>query len=302
MILVTGSAGLVGRAVVRQLMAQGLPVRSLVHEAPLPRLSRFPGSGPEQVAGDVRDPVSLRNACRKVETVIHLVAVLRPRAGADYRTINVEGTANLLRAAELEGVRRFVLVSALGATPNPRYAYANSKWQAEELVRTSSLQWTIIRPPVVFGEGFGFFDRMLQSLRFAPPGIAFLPGTGKTLFQPLAANDLARCIRLTLSDPSTVGETLELAGPRRYTYAEMLRILLRVTGRRRILVPVPIPLVRLAAAVSGRVSQEPLVTREELEMLALPNVADPDIIPRRFGFTPQSLEAGLAALYGRGRA
>src|SRR5690606_32190087 len=91
-ILVTGSAGLVGRAVVRQLMAQGLPVRSLVHEAPLPRLSRFPGSEPEQVVGDVRDPGSLQAACEGVETVIHLVAVLRRRLDGDYRAINVEGT------------------------------------------------------------------------------------------------------------------------------------------------------------------------------------------------------------------
>ena len=182
-ILVTGSSGLVGRAVVRQLMGQGLPVRSLVHEAPMPRLSRFPGSEPEQVVGDVRDPGSLQAACEGVETVIHLVAVLRRRRDGDYRAINVEGTRNLLAAAEAAGARRFILVSALGATPDPRYAYAHSKWQAEELVRASSLAWTIFRPSLLFGEGGGFFEKLRQSLRFSPPGLAFVPRT-QARFQP----------------------------------------------------------------------------------------------------------------------
>ncbi|BAS28749.1 SDR family oxidoreductase [Limnochorda pilosa] len=301
MILVTGSSGLVGRALVRQLMAQGLAVRSLVHEAPLPRLSRLPGPGPELAHGDVRDPLSLRAACRGAQAVIHLVAVIRERSGADYRTINVEGTRNLLEAAEAEGVKHFALVSALGATPNPRFAYASSKWQAEELVRTSRLQWTIFRPSVLFGDGFGFFDRMLQSLRMAPPGIALVPGKGETRFQPLAAADLARCIRLSLADPATAGETLELGGPQHLTYAEMLRLLLKVTGQKRLLIPIPLPLVRLVAALSGRFTRNPVVTREELEMLVLPNVTDVDVIPRRFGFTPQTLEAGLRALYGKER-
>lgn len=263
----------------------------------MPRLSRFPGSQPEQVVGDVRDPWALRSACKGVDTVIHLAAVIRPQRGADYRAINVEGTRNLVEAAEAQGVRRFILVSALGATPNPRFAYAHSKWAAEELVRNSRLDWTIFRPSILFGEGGGFFERMRRALRFAPPGLAFVPGIG-TKFQPLAAADLARCIRLSLTDPSTHGETLELGGPRAYTLADMLRLLLKAMGRHRLVVPVPMPLVRLVAAAGGRFSPDPPVTREELEMLLLAGPTDPELIPRRFGFAPQTLEAGLEALYG----
>lgn len=297
MILVTGSSGLVGRAVVRQLMGQGLPVRSLVHEAPMPRLSRFPGSEPEQVVGDVRDPGSLQAACEGVETVIHLVAVLRRRRDGDYRAINVEGTRNLLAAAEAAGARRFILVSALGATPDPRYAYAHSKWQAEELVRASSLAWTIFRPSLLFGEGGGFFEKLRQSLRFSPPGLAFVPRT-QARFQPLAAADLARCIRISLTDPSTHEETFELGGPQAYTLAEMARLLLRVMDRHRLVVQVPIPVVRLAAWAGSRLIKEPPLTQQELELLTLAGPTDPDLIPRRFGFQPQELEAGLEALYG----
>lgn len=262
----------------------------------MPRLSRFPGSEPEQVAGDVRDPWGLRAACRGMETVIHLVAVIRRQRAADYRTINVEGTRNLLEAAEAEGVRRFILVSALGATSNPRFAYAHSKWMAEELVRNSRLEWTIFRPSILFGEGGGFFDRMRRTLRFSPPGLAFVPRT-RARFQPLAAADLARCIRLSLTDPATHGETLELGGPQAYTLTEMFRLLLKVMDRHRLVVRVPMPLVRLVAAAGGRLTADPLVTREELEMLTLAGPTDPDLIPRRFGFTPESLEAGLEALY-----
>ncbi len=289
MILVTGSTGLVGRYVVRALLQHGYPVRCLVRDPE--RARSLVGPAPELWLGDVMDPGSLVDACRGAAAVVHLVAVIRERGGATFDRINVEGTRNVVRAAEATGCRRFIHMSALGVQETPAYRYAHSKWLAEQAVMQSSLEWTIFRPSVIYGEGFGFFDRMLQSLRLAPPPLAPVPAS-RAKFQPIAAKDVARCVVDALGHSQTVGRVYELGGPEQLTYGEMLDIVLKDQGLKRVKVPVPMALLRLVVPVMERLLADPSVTSVELKQMELNNITDPDSVPRSFGFQPRSMRNG----------
>ncbi|MCL6558826.1 MAG: sugar nucleotide-binding protein, partial [Firmicutes bacterium] len=187
---------------------------------------------------------------------------------------------------------RFIHLSALGVKEGRAYPYSHSKWQAEEIVRKSGLNWTVIRPSVVYGTGFGFFDRMAQSLRTVPPPLAPVPAA-RARFQPLAADDLARCIVLALKDPGSIGRTYEIGGPEQLTYGQMLDIWLACRNRRRVKLPVPLPLMRLAVPVMERLLADPPVTSVELKQLELDNTTDPDAVEKYFGFKPRTLSRGL---------
>jgi len=293
-ILVTGGTGLVGRAVVQELLQNGFVVRCLVRD---PAKARFVlGDGPALAPGDVTDYPSLQRAAADCAGVVHLVAIIRERGAATFRQINVAGTANVVRAATAAGARRFIHMSALGVKPGPAYRYAHSKWEAEEIVRNSSLAWTILRPSVVFGPGFGFFDRMEQSVRLSPPPFVFYPAS-KTLFQPVAAADVARCVRLALEDPRTIRRTIDLGGPEHLTYREMLDIFLAAKKIRRLKIPVPVCLLRLVVPVMEKLLPDPPVTAVELKQMGCSSVTAPDSVEKEFGFKPAGLHEGLAALY-----
>ncbi len=133
----------------------------------------------ELVQGDVTDPVSLREACAGTKQVVHLVAIIRERGPGTFQAVNVRGTQNVVEGAGEAGIEHFIHMSALGAAPEPRYRYTYSKWLGEEAVRQSGLPYTIFRPSVIFGEGFGFVDRLVQAVRMTP-GLAPFPDTEKS--------------------------------------------------------------------------------------------------------------------------
>lgn len=293
MILVTGATGFVGGHLVRALHEQGLGVRCLVRPGHPP--AGF-WRGVEVVPGDVCEPAKLAGACAGIASVIHLVAVIREKGRATFTEVNVRGTVNILEAAEKAGVQRFIYMSALGASADPAYRYAYSKWLAEEAVRKSSLQWTIFRPSLIYGEGFGFFDRLIQSLKMAPPLLAPLPGGGRTLFQPIAVEDLVRCVVHSLDDPSFYGVVCELGGPEHLSYAQMLEMVAAVLGTRRLMVPVPLTLLRLVVPLLGLFFKDPPVTPVELKQLDKNNITDLHSVEKMFGFKPRRLRDSLGYL------
>lgn len=296
MVLVTGATGLVGRHLVPALLEAGFKVRCLVRDEKRARI--LLGSGPELVRGDVCNSASLQEACRKAAAVIHLVAIIREKGGLTFEKVNVEGTRNVVEAARAAGCRRFIHMSALGATPDPAFRYAHSKWRGEEVVRESGLDWTIFRPSVLYGHGFGFFDRLGQSLQFCPPPFAPVI-LSRTRFQPLAAEDLARCVVTALKDPASTGKTYELGGPEHLTYSQMLDAWLAASGLTRLKLPIPFFLLRLAVPLLERLLADPPVTAVELKQMEMDNTTDPDAVEKHFGFKPRPLARGLAELQGR---
>lgn len=264
------------------LLAEGEAVK------PLLRSRTLEGFSGEVAYGDVTDPAALRAALQGVDTVIHLVAIIREKGSYTFEAVNVQGTANLVQAMQATGVQRLIHMSALGTGPAPQFRYTYSKWRGEEAVRQSGLHWTIFRPSIIFGEGFGFIDRVKQAVTMTPP-LASIPGPGKVRFQPIWVEDVARCIAMALRDESAIGKTYEIGGPEHLTYEEILDLVIRELGLRRIKVHVPLWLLKLVVPLMG-VLPDPPVTSVELAQLDLgDNITALDSVERSFGFRPARL-------------
>ncbi|HEX8938766.1 MAG TPA: complex I NDUFA9 subunit family protein [Candidatus Limnocylindrales bacterium] len=300
-ILVTGASGFVGSHVVPHLVAAGHRVVALARTQAACDRVRGRLAAPQRDAvdcrrGDVTDPASLGPALEGVDAIVHLVALPRDHTGGrDLERINVGGTRNILAAASAAGVRRFVHLGALGVVEDPALHYATSKARAERSVAESGLDWTILKPSLLWGERDGFFN-ILASLVRRSPGIVPLAGGGTSRFQPLAVSDLARTVVLCLERPETIRQTYELGGPGQYTYRELVQEVLRGMAARRLLVPMPVPLIVLVAATAEAARLPFPVATDQLRQLKLDNVTAPDSVRQGFGFEPRPMAGQLGYL------
>jgi NADH dehydrogenase len=264
-VLVTGATGFIGPHVVHALRAEETPVRTLVRDPA--RASRLAVWGAEIVRGDVTDPASLRAACEGVDTVVHLVAIIRGQR-EDFERVMWQGTRDLVAATERAGVRRFVLASALGLDEHTKDAvpYFAAKWQMERAVRESGREHVIFRPSFVFGRDGGVLPTFVRLARYAPVTPIIGPGTQR--LQPIWVEDLAAYYARAVSLPEAAGRTFEVGGPDAVTWNEFWERLKRVLGVRRPSVHVPFRAMRVQAALTERLPGAP-VTRDQLTMLAL---------------------------------
>jgi NADH dehydrogenase len=239
---------------------------------------------------------SLPAALAGADAVLHLAAIARDwDGGATLRLVNTEGTRNILAASSGAGVRRFVHLGALGVVDDPTLHYASSKAKAMALVRESGLDWTILSPSLLFGPRDGFFNILAGLVRMSP-GIVPITGKGDARFQPLAIGDLAKAAVLTLGDDAAIGREYLLGGPRHWTYREIVEEVLRGMGKRRMLVPMPVALIRLAAGVGEAVRLPFPVATDQLRQLKLDNTGPLDCVRTGFGFEPQPMEGALTYL------
>lgn len=300
-ILVTGASGFVGSHTVPALLAAGHRVVAIVRgrragETVLARLAAADRPGVEIREADVTHPATLASVLAGVDAVVHLVAIPRDfNGGADLARVNTGGTRAVIEAMRSAGVPRLVHMGALGVADDPSLHYASSKAKAEAAVRDSGLDWTILKPSLQFGPGDGFFNIVAGLVRLSP-GIVPVPGDGKSRFQPIFVDDVARVVVRSLADPTTIGETFELGGPRYWTYREITEEVLRALGKRRAILPMPLPLIRLVAGAAELVHLPFPVATDQLRQLRLDNVGPLDLIPSRFGFEPRPMEGALGYL------
>ena len=289
LVLVTGATGFLGRRVVRQLQEHDHDVRCLVHTPGRERL--FSERTVDVHYGSVLDLDALSELLYDVGAVIHLVAIIRQLKGATYDQINRQGVVNIVAAARDNGVKHFIQVSAIGATGDPAYAYLYSKWRGEQEVVSGGVPYTIIRSSMMFGEGDGFLNPLAGLTRVFP--VLPVVGSGRNRFQPISVDDAARCIVSAVDREDLKGKIIEIGGPQQLSYNEIMAIVARTMGKRRLRVHLPVWLVHLATAVLGRFQSRPLATADELRMLAIRNVAEPGMVERTFGFTPRTLEGNI---------
>jgi uncharacterized protein YbjT (DUF2867 family) len=304
-ILVTGANGFVGSYVVPALLADGHRVVALARDAEAGRKvkGRLPGAQAALVelrSGDVTKAETLGPALKGVDAVVHLVALPRDRdGGASLRLVNTEGTRNVVAAMSASGVRRLVHMGAMGVEDDPQLHYASSKAKAEALVRASTLEWTILKPSLQWGERDGFFNIVAGLVRISP-GIVPVPGSGDSRFQPIAALDVARATALAIARPETIGRAYDLGGPRYWTYREITREVMAGMGKRRVIIPMPIPIISLVARASEALHIPFPVASDQLRQLKLDNVV-PDLacVEHGFGFTPLDMAGQLGYLRRR---
>jgi uncharacterized protein YbjT (DUF2867 family) len=263
-ILVTGGTGFVGPAVVHALRAEGRPVRALVRrEAAAAPLH---ASGVETRVGDMTDPASLRGAVEGCDTVVHLVAILTGRP-ADFERVMTQGTRDLVAAAQAAGVRRFVLMSALGTSEQTKdlVPYYRAKWDMEGIVRESGLEHVIFRPSFIFGPTGGALQQFRRIARLAP--VTPIVGPGTQRIQPIWIDDVAAYFASAVGRAEVANRTFELGGPDVVTWNEFWQRLKRALGTRRPSIHLPFGVMRLQAAMLEKLPSPP-VTRDQLTMLA----------------------------------
>jgi len=275
-VLVTGGTGFIGPYVVHALRARGVDVRALVRKpAGATRLAAW---GVELATGDVTDPASVLAACDGVDTVVHLVAIIRGKPD-DFERVMTQGTRNVVAAAQEAGVRRFVLASALGLDERSKDAvpYFGSKWQMERAVRESGLDHVILRPSFVFGRDGGVLPTFIRLARLAP--VTPIIGPGRQRLQPIWVEDLAQYYALAVAELKGTNQTFELGGPEAVSWNEFWERLKRVLGNRRPSVHIPFSLMRAQASVTERLPGAP-VSRDQLTMLELGDnvVTDPSAV------------------------
>ncbi len=205
------------------------------------------------VSGDLYNPESYRASLRGVGCVIHLAALTGRGSEREFERSNVEGTRALLSACAAEGVARFVYVSTIAAAyPElESYPYARTKRDAEDVVRDSSLAWTILRPTVVLGAGSAVFAK-LRSLAAAP--VMVVPGKGEVMTQPVHVDDLARLMVAVAVEGLGRGETIDVGGPERSSMFGLLRaIRAQVRGGGDAVIRVPLAPMVFAARASSRI-------------------------------------------------
>jgi uncharacterized protein YbjT (DUF2867 family) len=264
-ILLTGATGTVGSALLRRLTADGAPVRCLVRD---PRRLGDQRVRVQIALGDLANPPSFRNALRGVDTVVHLAAAIRDQPLASIEELNAMATLRLVRAAESRGARRFLFFSAMGAVHHSRTRFFRAKALAQQAVEASSLETTVFSPSIVYSPGDPWLT-LLERFSYLPA--IPVSGSGRALYQPIWAEDVADCVMGAMNAGCARRRAFELAGPETLSYDDIVRAAMRPTGRRRPLLHVPLPVVRSSLRLLRRiVGPKVFATWDEAELMEEP--------------------------------
>lgn len=293
MIAVVGATGFIGRNII-ELLGQGdEPVRALYRKSSkVDALKQY--KNVELVEGDVLDPASLKRLMQGADKLIHAAAVTANFKNKNnmYHRVHVEGTQNVVKAAQEAGIKRVVLLSGLGTQPDKPNTYMQTRWEMEEAIRNSGIPWTILQPSILFGKGSEFFEAQAKIIKLAT---FFAPviGNGKTRFQPIFVKDVARAALESLNRDDKVNRSVAIGGPEFYTYKELVTMMVRTLGLKRLKIYLPLWAAGIQAQVFNLLPKPPL-TPATLELFAFDNVTpDPQIVEHEFGFKPMDLKSYL---------
>jgi nucleoside-diphosphate-sugar epimerase len=297
-VAVTGGTGFVGGHLAARLCQQGHQVVLLargVDQRPwarqvlqLPHVTLMPVG--------IGDADGLARAFAGCQAVAHCAGINRQLGRQTYQAVHVQGTANVVRAAEQAGVRRLALLSFLRARPDCGWAYHESKWAAEELVRAANLEWTVLKPGMMFGRG----DHMLDHLSHALHTFPVFAGVGPRRVRPLAVDDTVDVLCAALLAGRLPHKTVALTGPTELGFDQAARLVAEVVGKHPWFVPVPIGFHYALAWLAERLMTVPLISVAQVRILA-EQVVQPTLAPDRLPadlvpstpFDPHSIRAGL---------
>jgi uncharacterized protein YbjT (DUF2867 family)/membrane protease YdiL (CAAX protease family) len=273
-VAVVGGTGFLGRHVVPALRKEEWEVRVL---------SRRTGCDARRI-----DPEALRGC----DAVVNLAGIKREEGEQTFQAIHVDLVARILDAMKAAGVRRLVHVSVVVARPDPSLPYHNTKWKGEELVRASGLEWTIMRPGVIYGVGDDMLAHLAKMIHAAP--VFPIVNDGSAPMMPIHAGDVAAGVAAALQRPASAGKTYDLVGPDRMTLRDVVRRTAEALGRPAWIVPTPVSLMRLPVRIMEATMKQPLSTRAQLAMVAEGLPGDPGPARAELGveaapFTPEKV-------------
>jgi uncharacterized protein YbjT (DUF2867 family) len=292
-----GGTGFVGCYLVEHLRAAGHEVSLLVRPG---SEDKVPGADAGRVvSGDIGDEAAVAETLADCDAAIYNIGLLRefPSKGVTFEAMHYEGARRAVDAARAAGVTRFVLMSANGAKPDGT-AYQRTKYRADQYLAASGLDYTIFRPSVLFGDPRGRmeFCTQLRDQMIRPPLPApafydgWLPGGPPFRMSPIHADDVAECFVRALANPATLGQTCVLCGPEAVTWPEIIRRIAAACGRRKIILPAPVPALKMVAALFERFEFFP-ITRDQLTMLVEGNTGDSTAVFELLEIQPKRFEA-----------
>ena len=287
-----GGTGFIGSYLVEECISAGHLPKLLVRRGSKEKLHKQERS--YIVTGDLDDDKAVRNVLNGVDAVVYAVGIIRefPRRRITFDSLHVQAFQRVVDLAVEEGARRLLLLSANGAGPEGT-SYQRSKYVAEEYLRSSSLDGVIIRPSIVFGDPWGKFEftTMVRDTIVRP----FLPaplffqgfdfrGAGKFKLAPVHVLNVATIAIRALTESGT-GKTYDLCGPEIHTWQELISTVARAVGKKKMMIPVPVDAVSLAAAIFDQFAWFP-VTRDQLTMLLEGNICNTKKVFERFDVDP----------------
>jgi NADH dehydrogenase len=295
MILLSGATGFIGRRLVEELLENGCRLKCLVRN---PQKAKWlEKTGCEVLPGDVLDSAALRRAITgDVEAVIYLVGTLAGGRGGTYGELHVEGVKNTVEACAAAGVSRYLHISVLGARPHPGSRYFQTKWEGEEVVKNSSLDYTIFRPSVVFGREDRFTNLFASAMKISP--VFFVPGTGKNLIQPVFVGDLAKMMRMSIERESSFGRTYEVGGPECLSFNAVIDLIAAALRKKVYKVHIPIPFFRPAAWLMEKTLAKPPLSSDVLAMFEEDIVTADRSIQEEFGIKEKPFGEGIKEWLG----
>jgi len=289
-VTVFGGTGFVGRRVVRHLSESTATVR-IASRHP----ARAEGDNVEQIVADAHDERSVEAAVVGADGVVNAISLYVEHGGDTFHSVHVEAAARIARVARRAGIRRFVHLSGIGtdaASPSP---YIRNRGEGEAAVQAAFPGAVVIRPAVMFAPDDAFLTTILGLLRTLPAYPLF--GDGRTRLQPVYVDDVAAAIAQVLRQTQRPYPIYELAGPRVYSYEELLRTIARTAGLRPVLVRIPFAFWNAAAGLAEILPHPPL-TRNQVELMQVDTTAS-DSRPGfgLLGISPRSLEEELKAMF-----
>lgn len=310
LVTVFGGTGFLGSQVVRSLLARNATVRIASRHPQQVRRLFADESGVQCVLADVHDDDSVAAALRGATSAVNAVSLYVERGRATFRSVHVESARRVAMHARRHHVRRLLHVSGIGAEPDSPSAYVRSRAEGERAVLEAFPAATLARPAVMFGSDDAFLTRILTLLDRLPVYPMF--GKGQTRLQPVHVGDVAEALaRLALRPPgeapcenSTPGvpagsSIYVFAGPRVYSYRQLLEVVARAAGLRTRLIPVPFAAWSALARLAEMLPHTPL-TRGQVELMQVDSVADPQTRGlEQLGIAPRSVEETLPDMLAR---
>ncbi len=297
-VFITGATGFVGRAVIRELLRRNhIPIaltrpgsenklqRSLQGESSIENL--------RIVSGDVLKPETWMRELKEVDAVIHLVGIIREFGRARFDRLHREATQRIVHESELAGARRYVHMSACGVGRLSKSVYMKTKLAGEKIVRASRMNWTIFRPSLIFGSGDGLVTPFVKQFRTLP--VAPLISGGKTVFQPIAVEDVAKIFVNAVEREDLKGRTFEIGGPEAFSFRQIIDEIGAALGKKIIKISIPSSLLVIPAILLQRFRFFPF-GRDQLRMLKSDNRCDDSECKETFDIKQVSLQEGIRAV------